>query len=62
MRKDQLDAIKTHICMHTLCSKCLFNEDGRCKQRYANTTLVFKMMAKIKDVKYFKKFFRVTLK
>lgn len=62
MRKDQLDTIKNQICMHTPCSRCLFNEDGRCGQRYANTTLVFKAMAKATNVKYFKKFLRITMK
>ena len=62
MRKDQLDIIKNHICMHTPCSKCLFNDDGRCRQKYANMTLVYKAMAKTTKVGYFKKFLRVSLK
>lgn len=62
MRKDQIDAIKTHICMHTMCSRCLFNKDGRCWQKYANTTILFKAMAKTTSVEYFKKFLRVAMK
>lgn len=62
MRKDQLDAIKSQICMRTPCSKCLFNEDGICKQQYANTTLIFKAMSKTTNVEYFKKFLRVAMK